>query len=457
MSDDSNRGGGKTATAKESRALAALGVIGGGSGSVLLAKLRPRQRRPVGVRRIQQRADRGIRQPVRTQFGADAVRSVALPCPGAHDHLAEAVVVLIVLIAQAFQRVGRLLLTATGMLQPRTQFALRVLAAGQHAQRAVVGAAGFIARLHVRYSLLPPGEGRDARSCPGPKGRMRVRLVMGGEDYRSVQFRVPPEPSPQPLSRWRGSKSGLDFLGIFGRGHAALAGTVQQFGTQRFIELLRDGRVVLEILAGVFLALADTFATVAVPGAGLFDQVVEHAQLDQFTFPGRAFAVQDFELGLSERRRNLVLDNFDPGLRTDHFLALLYRADAADVEAHRGIELQRIAAGGGFRGAEHHADLHADLVDEDHQRVGALDVGGELAQRLAHQAGLQAGQLVAHFAFDFRLRGERGDRVDDDDVDAARAHQHVGDLERLLAGVGLRDQQVGDVHAELLGVADVED
>ena len=83
---------------------------------------------------------------------------------------------------------------------------------------------------------------------------------------------------------------------------------------------------------------------------------------------------------------------------------------------------------------------------------GALDVRGELAQRLAHQPRLQAGQLIAHLAFDFGLGHERRDRVDDDDVDAAGAHQHVGDFEPLLAGVRLRDQQVADVDAELAGV-----
>src|ERR1700704_6570047 len=48
------------------------------------------------------------------------------------------------------------------------------------------------------------------------------------------------------------------------------------------------------------------------------------------------------------------------------------------------------APGGGCRGAVHDADLHADLVDEDHHRIGAVDRGGELAQRLAHQPRLQA-------------------------------------------------------------------
>ena len=63
---------------------------------------------------------------------------------------------------------------------------------------------------------------------------------------------------------------------------------------------------------------------------------------------------------------------------------------------------------------------------------------------------------VAHFAFDFGLRRERGDGIDDDDVDGARAHEHVGDLERLLARIGLRDQEIVDVDADLGCVRGVE-
>jgi hypothetical protein len=87
---------------------------------------------------------------------------------------------------------------------------------------------------------------------------------------------------------------------------------------------------------------------------------------------GDALAVEDLELGLLERRRDLVLDHLDPGLVADDLLAFLDRADAADVQAHRGVELERVAAGGGLRAAEHHADLHADLVDEDHQQLERL-------------------------------------------------------------------------------------
>jgi hypothetical protein len=154
----------------------------------------------------------------------------------------------------------------------------------------------------------------------------------------------------------------------------------------------------------------------------------------------------------------LVLDDLYLGLIADDFVALLHRADAADIQAHGRVELQCVAAGRHFRTlARHHdSDLHAQLVDEDHHRVRTLDVGGQLAQRLRHQARLQTGQLVAHLALDFGTWRQRRDRVDHDHVDCGRAHQHVGDLERLLAGVRLRDQQIVDIDAEFFGIARIE-
>ena len=77
-----------------------------------------------------------------------------------------------------------------------------------------------------------------------------------------------------------------------------------------------------------------------------------------------------------------------------------------------------------------------------------VEVGGELAQRLAHQPGLEADVGVAHLALDLGPGHERGHRVDHDDVERARADQHVGDLERLLPGVGLGDEQLVDVDAD---------
>src|SRR3984885_2615671 len=165
-----------------------------------------------------------------------------------------------------------------------------------------------------------------------------------------------------------------------GRG-GRLADRHQQALAQQLVDLVRHCRVVAQVLAHVLLALTDAVALVAVPGAGFVDQVLRHDQFDDLAFTRGALAVQDLEFALAERRGHLVLDYLDAGFRTDDLLALLYRADATDVQAHRGVEFQRVAAGGGLRAAEHYADLHADLIDEDHQRAGLLDVGGELAQR----------------------------------------------------------------------------
>ena len=133
--------------------------------------------------------------------------------------------------------------------------------------------------------------------------------------------------------------------------------------------------------------------------------------------PADAFAEQNVKLGRLERRGHLVFHHFDLGLVANGVVALFDGAGTADVEPDRSVELERIPARGGFGRAKHDADLHADLVDEDHHAVGLLDVGREFAQRLAHQPCLQTGQAVAHFTFEFCLRRQRRHGVDDDQVD----------------------------------------
>src|ERR1700736_1120036 len=183
---------------------------------------------------------------------------------------------------------------------------------------------------------------------------------------------------------------------------------------------------------------------------------MQNTQLDELAFLGNSRAVHDFEFGFAKRRRHLVLDHFDSGHRTDHFLAILDRPDAANIHAYRRIELQGVAAGGRFWIAEHHADFHADLIDENHDGIRPLDVAGQFAQRLRHEPRLQAHVLVAHLAFNFRLRRERGDRVDHDHIYRTGPYQHAGNFQRLFAGIGLRDQQVVDFDPELFRVHRIE-
>ena len=63
---------------------------------------------------------------------------------------------------------------------------------------------------------------------------------------------------------------------------------------------------------------------------------------------------------------------------------------------------------------------------------------------------------VAHLSFDLGSRHERGHRVHHDDVERAGTDEDLGDLERLLARIGLRHQQVFDIDAQLLRVPHVE-
>src|SRR5690242_5136915 len=105
--------------------------------------------------------------------------------------------------------------------------------------------------------------------------------------------------------------------------------------------------MLLEELFGVLAALADALALPGEPRATLLEDVVLGGQIEHVAFAADALAVHDVELDLAEWRRQLVLHHLHARAVADHFLAVLERAHAADVHAHAGIELERIAAGRG--------------------------------------------------------------------------------------------------------------
>src|SRR6266481_2118147 len=63
---------------------------------------------------------------------------------------------------------------------------------------------------------------------------------------------------------------------------------------------------------------------------------------------------------------------------------------------------------------------------------------------------------VAHLALELSTRNEGSHRIDYQDVYRTGADERVGDLERLLARIGLGDQQIVDIDPELAGIARVE-
>ena len=63
---------------------------------------------------------------------------------------------------------------------------------------------------------------------------------------------------------------------------------------------------------------------------------------------------------------------------------------------------------------------------------------------------------IPHVAFEFGLRDERRDGVDDHDVDRVRTHEHLGDVERLFAGIGLRHEEAVEIDAEPVRIRRIE-
>ena len=190
--------------------------------------------------------------------------------------------------------------------------------------------------------------------------------------------------------------------------------------------------------------------------AGLPHDLHVHANVEQAAEPRYALREHDVELADAERWRQLVLADRDLGPHTDAVRPGLQRFGAADFQPHARIELQRAATRCGLRIAEEHADLLSDLVDEDDDRMALGDRGRELTQRLGHEPGLHTRQGVAHIPFDLRPWHERRHGVNDDQVHGTTTHQHLGDFQRLLAGIRLRDQQVLNVHATSAGPHRVE-
>src|SRR5262249_24546612 len=120
----------------------------------------------------------------------------------------------------------------------------------------------------------------------------------------------------------------------------------------RKAELLPDLRfhfggevgVVAEELLGVLATLADAEIAVAEPRAGLLHDLVLEAEVDELARLRDPLAVADVELGVLERRRHLVLHDLDLRAAADDVVAVLDGVDAPDVDAHRGVELQRAAS-----------------------------------------------------------------------------------------------------------------
>ena len=109
-------------------------------------------------------------------------------------------------------------------------------------------------------------------------------------------------------------------------------------------DLLDEVGVLGEEARGVLAALAETLVAEAEVRARFLDDLLLETDVEDGALPRDARPVDDVELGLLERRRDLVLDDLDPDAVAERLGAVLQRLDPADVETDRRVELERAAA-----------------------------------------------------------------------------------------------------------------
>ena len=212
-----------------------------------------------------------------------------------------------------------------------------------------------------------------------------------------------------------------------------------------------------EEIAGGVPALSQLLAVHGEPGTAFFNEIVINGGVENGAFPADAFGVENIKFRFSKGGGHFIFDDFDSGAAADGGAGGFFDGgDTADIHAHRGVEFEGTSPRGGFGAAEHDADFFADLVGEDHAGSGAIDVGGQFAEGLGHQAGLQAHVALAHFAFQLGFGCEGGDGVDDDDIEFAGFDQGFTDIEGFLPGIGLGDEEAFEVDPDAGGIPGVE-
>src|SRR3990167_9105392 len=102
------------------------------------------------------------------------------------------------------------------------------------------------------------------------------------------------------------STTGMLYESGLGSGQIVCTGLNWRAGNQQLLaDQALDGachfRVVFQVLGRIGLALTDLVALIAVPGTGLLQQAVLHAEVDDLAIAVDALAVEDLEFGLAER------------------------------------------------------------------------------------------------------------------------------------------------------------
>src|SRR5262249_7455309 len=86
------------------------------------------------------------------------------------------------------------------------------------------------------------------------------------------------------------------------------------------VDFGRHVLVLLQERARGFAALPEALAGEAVPRSRLFDDTVFCTEVQKVAFSRDTFAIEDVDFGFTERRRDFVLHDLDPGAAANcHF------------------------------------------------------------------------------------------------------------------------------------------
>ena len=133
-----------------------------------------------------------------------------------------------------------------------------------------------------------------------------------------------------------------------------------------FFDFFIKGFVFFEGGLGGIPALSKLGPVVAEPATALLDDVVLLGEVYEGAYRGDALVIHDVELSISEGWCHFIFDDFNfSAAAGDGAVGGFNLADAADVNADGGEELQGAATWGGFWATKHDSDFLADLVGKD--------------------------------------------------------------------------------------------
>src|SRR6266540_4304906 len=222
-------------------------------------------------------------------------------------------------------------------------------------------------------------------------------------------------------------------------------------------DLFVQGAVVLEDFLCRVAPLSQLGAFVIQPGTALLDDLFFQCKIEESASGGNSLVIHDIELGFGERRSNFVFHDFDARpISRYNAVGLFDGADAADIDSHAGVKLQRPAAGSRLRVSKHDSDLFPNLVCENAACSRFGNDRREFAQRSTHQSRLRTDCRIANFTFQLCSGDQRCHRINDNYVEGIGAHQRLANPKRFLSRARLRDEQIIKIDTESLCVGRIE-